>query len=148
MQTNPEQWALDVQYLAKLADWASGQGFCQIEGLVDPDEWCFAKWDQLKPESNGDDYSGDALAAALVASILSAVRDAMEAKWLPITDEVKDGREVQLWGEEDWTPKAAWNPTKNAWCYEEWDADWQTYQDVTVYNPTHWQPLPTPPRGV
>ena len=74
MQTNPtpEQWADDVRYLAKLADWAAGEGFCQLENMDDPDEWCFAKWDQLKPESNGNDYSADALAAALIASIQAA----------------------------------------------------------------------------
>lgn len=73
MQTNPEQWADDVRYLAKLADWAAGEGFCQLENMDDPDEFCFAKWDQLKPESNGNGYSADALAAALIASIQAAL---------------------------------------------------------------------------
>ena len=72
MQTNPEQWADDARYLAKLADWAAGEGFCQIKDMDDPDEWCFAKWNELKPESNGDDYSADALAVALIASIQAA----------------------------------------------------------------------------
>lgn len=74
MQTNPEQWADDARYLAKLADWAAGQGFCQIEGLMDPDEWCALKWDALNPDANGTGYgySADALAAALVASIQAA----------------------------------------------------------------------------
>lgn len=74
MQTNPEQWADDVRYLAKLADWAASQGFCQIEGLTDPDEWCALKWDALNPDANGTGYgySADALAAALIASIQAA----------------------------------------------------------------------------
>jgi len=89
-QTNPEQWAVDVRYLAKLADWAAGEGFCQLKDMDDPDEWCFAKWNELKPESNGDDYSADALAVALIASIQAAFAerearnrtDATPACWL------------------------------------------------------------------
>jgi len=140
MQTNPEQWALDVQYLAKLADWASGEGFCQIEGLADPDEWCFAKWDQLKPESNGDDYSADALAAALVASILSAVREAMGqndaliaalAKVMPIR--VHDGQDYTEVYFSDGTKHSTHAMTMNP----------QDWQDIAKA----FDALPTPPRG-
>lgn len=72
MQNEPEQWTEDVRYLAKLADWAAGEGFCQLKDMDDPDEWCFAKWNELKPDSNGDDYSADALAAALIVSVQAA----------------------------------------------------------------------------
>lgn len=58
---------VDLAYLVKLADWCGGQGFCQIDGLMDPDEWCFEKWLELRPDSNGDDYSAEALAEALIA---------------------------------------------------------------------------------
>jgi len=68
----PEQWAKDVRYLAKLADWAVGQGFCQIDELDDPDEWCFTKWDELLPDSDGSDYSAEALATAIITSIQRA----------------------------------------------------------------------------
>lgn len=68
----PEQWVVDVRYLAKLADWAAGEGFCQLKNMDDPDEWCFAKWNELAPESNGGDYFADALATALIASIQRA----------------------------------------------------------------------------
>lgn len=62
-----EQIDRDLLYLTKLADWCGGQGFCQIEGLTDPDEWCFEKWDELRPDSNGDDYSAEALAQSIHA---------------------------------------------------------------------------------
>jgi len=68
----PEQWAEDVRYLAKLADWAAGQGFCQIDELDDPDEWCFTKWYELLPDSDGSDYSAEALATAIITSIQRA----------------------------------------------------------------------------
>jgi hypothetical protein len=48
----------DVAYLVKLADWAAGQGFCGIEGIEDPDEWCYRHWDDTRP----DGYSAEALA--------------------------------------------------------------------------------------
>jgi len=67
----PLPWEADVQYLARLADWAAGEGFCQLKDIDDPDEWCFHKWGELRPDSNGDDYSADALAASLIASIKS-----------------------------------------------------------------------------
>ncbi|WP_425435047.1 DUF551 domain-containing protein [Novosphingobium mathurense] len=31
------------------------------------------------------------------------------------------------------------------WCYEYWDADWQTYSKGRVHQATHWMPLPNPP---
>jgi len=83
MQTNPEQWADDVRYLAKLVDWAAGEGFCQLKDMDDPEEWCFDKWNELKPDSNGDDYSADALAAALVASIQAAFAEREARLWTP-----------------------------------------------------------------
>jgi len=64
-----------VTYLARLADWAAGEGFCQIKGLEDSDEWCFRMWNELRPDSNGDDYSADNLAAALLAAIMKAKND-------------------------------------------------------------------------
>lgn len=77
MSSEPEQWAVDVEYLAKLADWAAGQGFCEIDGLEDPDEWCALKWDALVPEANGTGYgySAQALAGGLIASIQRAFEE-------------------------------------------------------------------------
>ena len=69
-----EQIDRDLLYLTKLADWCGGQGFCQIEGLTDPDEWCFEKWDELRPDSNGDDYSAEALAQSIHARHRHQVR--------------------------------------------------------------------------
>jgi hypothetical protein len=56
----------DLLYLVRLADWMAGQGFCQIDGVEDPEEWCFRKWSELGPP-NGDGYSADALAQAIEA---------------------------------------------------------------------------------
>jgi hypothetical protein len=54
----------DLLYLVRLADWAAGQGFCQIEGIEDPEEWCFRKWQEVGPPS-GDGYTPEALAERL-----------------------------------------------------------------------------------
>lgn len=54
----------DLLYLVKLADWAAGEGFCQIEGIESPEEWCFRKWGELGP-ADGNGYSAEALATAL-----------------------------------------------------------------------------------
>lgn len=54
-------------YLAKLGDWAAGEGFCQIEGVEDPEEYIFRAWSQVGPE-NGDGYTAEALAEAMIAA--------------------------------------------------------------------------------
>lgn len=87
----PLPWEQDVQYLARLADWAAGQGLCEIEGLEDPEEWCFDAYDRVCPEKDGEGYSADALAAGLIASIVracnshyqlvSALQEAIEELW-------------------------------------------------------------------
>ena len=77
--------------------------------------------------------------------VLSAVREAMEPKWLPITDEVKDGRRIVV--------------SNNRGVFTvEWDSAWSDgwwicpdgkHDDRPLRGdePTHYQPLPTPPRG-
>lgn len=72
-----------IRYLAKLADWMAGQGFCQIDGLDDPEEWCFGLWSKHGPE-NGDGYSSDALADKVIevtlrAATLEGIKIGMEA---------------------------------------------------------------------
>lgn len=51
-------------YLVRLADWAAGQGFCHIDGLEDPDEWCCQMWERFGP-ADGEGYSAEALAQAI-----------------------------------------------------------------------------------
>lgn len=63
-----------ITYLVNLADWCAGQGLCQIEGLQDPDEWCCDLWNELRPGSNGGDYSAEALAAALICELITELR--------------------------------------------------------------------------
>jgi len=84
-------------------------------------------------------------------AILAAVREAVEAKWLPITDEVKDGRDVLLFYpleglNPDYHPQRVighWNAGIGAWVFQARAV--RGYSPV--YQPTHYQPLPTPPRG-
>jgi len=66
-----EAFEADFRYLVALADWAAGEGFCQIPGLEEPEEWCFRKWSELGPP-NGDGYSAEALADAMLAAALRA----------------------------------------------------------------------------
>lgn len=73
--TEPEQWQKDVEYLAKLADYCAGQGFCQIEGLDDPEDWCLEAYDSFYPMRYGDNYSAQALADGLIASIQRAFEE-------------------------------------------------------------------------
>lgn len=67
-----------------------------------------------------------------------------EETWQPIETAPKDGTTVLVafW---------LWNDRKNGYGYQvaEWcgdaDGEWQTQEDVTLYPPTHWRPLPAPP---
>lgn len=68
-----------------------------------------------------------------------------EQRWMPIETAPKDGTEVQIWGDEGWTPKARFSGKKGYWCEEYWDADWASYCESSVYGVTHWMPLPSPP---
>ena len=65
--------------------------------------------------------------------------------WQPVSDEAKSGEEVQVWGDEGWTPEAHWCPNKEGWYQSSWDADWQSYMEGAIYGVTHWMPLPPPP---
>lgn len=68
-------------YLAALADWAAGQGFCHIvKGMKDPDEWASDQWGKLGPP-NGDGYSPQALAVALRTQAEAATITQI-VKWL------------------------------------------------------------------
>lgn len=67
-------WRDELAYAVKLADWAAGQGFVQIDDLEDPEEWCFRMWQELGPP-NGDGYTANALAAAVIER---AIADAVE----------------------------------------------------------------------
>jgi hypothetical protein len=83
-------------------------------------------------------------------AILAAVREAMEPKWLPITDEVKDGRQIIVWSNRyGGRPVIAW-----------WDTDKyakkpiprfitldRSYGARDLFDVAIYQPLPTPPRG-
>jgi len=62
----------DLLYLVRLADWCAGQGFCELPGLKDPDEWCYDKWDELFPAHIDIEYSAEQLAEALAAQGTSA----------------------------------------------------------------------------
>jgi hypothetical protein len=77
----------DLLYLVRLADWAAGQGFCQIDGIEDPEEWCFRKWSELGPP-NGDGYSAEALATAIRQP--SVVSDEVVERRREVLDEARD----------------------------------------------------------
>lgn len=53
----------DFRYLGLLLDWCAGQGFCQIDGLQDPDEFAYELGQRLGIQA--EDYSADALADAI-----------------------------------------------------------------------------------
>jgi len=78
-----------IRYLVNLADWAAGEGYCQIAGCTpDPDEWICDQWEKFNPDSNADGYSADALADKLIAARDRAVVDAIVAM---LRDEVMHG---------------------------------------------------------
>lgn len=49
----------DFIQLGILLDWAAGQGFCQIDGCDDPEEFAYRLWNESGGESEG--YSARAL---------------------------------------------------------------------------------------
>lgn len=51
----------DIEYLVRLADWCAGQGFCGIEGIEDPDEWCYRRYNDSGLPT--EDYSAEMLAS-------------------------------------------------------------------------------------
>ena len=79
--TNIEKVArAEIEYLVKLADWAAGEGFCQLpNGMEEPEEWCFRQWSVLSPE-NGDGYSADALADRFIAAMQPAPQEPVKQR--------------------------------------------------------------------
>lgn len=62
--------------------------------------------------------------------------------WQPIETAPKDGREVLIIRDFGVSTRygakvGSFSPPKNAWV--------STYEGQTVYEPTHWMPLPAPP---
>jgi hypothetical protein len=81
--------------------------------------------------------------------VLSAVREAMEPKWLPIESAPKDGTFIFTFfqktyerGQPDYFAVVKWGQDIEGWG----DFGWLENEKL-VGDPTHWQPLPTPPRG-
>jgi hypothetical protein len=75
--------------------------------------------------------------------ILSAVREAMEAKWLPIETAPRDGS----WFMAYWPVQTFEDRVQTTqWLQGDWRfVDASDFMDDR--QPTHWLPLPTPPRG-
>ena len=68
-------------------------------------------------------------------------------KWLPIETAPKDGCRVDLWaGERE--PNCSWRKPvgREDWTYEGiTGATWRDNGGNTIWEPTHWMPLPEPP---
>ena len=92
---------------------------------------------------SGYEYTAELV--EMIPEILAALRVAGEG-WQDISTAPRDGADVQLWSAEGWTPKAHWCAKKGGWYEEYWDADWRSYSESAIYQPTHWRPLPAPPK--
>lgn len=81
-----------------------------------------------------------------------AVREALAARdeWMPIETAPKDGREVLLWLGSPWSKveKARWYAPWKNWQAGVIPADpvREDCYGIGSAVPTHWQPLPTPPK--
>lgn len=126
----------DIRYLVKLADWAAGQGFCQIEGLKDPDEWCFQMWEALGPP-DGSGYSADALADRFITAAEQRGMNAA-SEWQPIETAPRD--QMFIWA----MPKL-----DGQWglglAYRNVSGGWSDAYGAATKGATHWTPLPAPP---
>ena len=68
--------------------------------------------------------------------------------WQDISTAPKDGTPVLLYGRLEGEVSGDWDGEHVAigsFLYERWSVDATDYYEVTVVNPTHWQPLPQPP---
>ncbi len=61
--------------------------------------------------------------------------------WMPIETAPKDGTVILL-GHEAAVFDGWWYEAESAWV----DGERNMYDDYCHYNPTHWQPLPEPPK--
>ncbi len=68
-------------------------------------------------------------------------------EWLPIETAPKDGTSILLHG--SWSGEIGCDvpiaSTVGFWSYDEWVASITDYYSVSA-NPTHWMPLPPPPK--
>lgn len=97
---------------------------------------------------NAAGSSLDHLPDGIATHVIDTVSEFVPS-WKPLTNDeddlhIRDGREVQIWSDEGWVPRAKWNADQG-WYDEYWDADWQCYSKAVIYNPTHYMPAPTAP---
>lgn len=122
---------------------AGAKALCLATGL---------DWDSIPETAEGDDkdtgpetrrYFRQWFKPALTAA-LAVGDEGIREGWQDIETAPKDGTEVLLWGV-CWRDHQAYAPDRNVgW----WAADglgWQTRAKDEDIDPTHWQPLPTPP---
>jgi hypothetical protein len=70
-----EQAKDDLAYLARLADWAGGEGFIadEVSRKEGPDEWCSRIYEQWRQD--GEEYSPDTLTACILRMAKAATND-------------------------------------------------------------------------
>ena len=108
------------------------------------------KEEQFDASLTADTFWTHATVAVLVAEI-EHLRD--EAEWRPIETAPRDGSVVFLC-RDGWRFTGCWSCNIEEWvagCWscniEEWVAAKKTYQLLSPYEvPTHWRPLPPPPK--
>lgn len=71
--------------------------------------------------------------------VTEAAAEQPAPRWQPIETAPKDGAEILAW----YTKRPFWSVRVVRYDYE--DASWSTCGPLPLRQPTHWQPLPTPP---
>ncbi len=109
----------------------------------------FMKWEDLPEEQRRLSMAG--ARTAIEAYLFITRRAEQDDGWQPIETAPKDGTWVLVAGgsAEDWAPVTmAWyalNPRTDR-AYWKQNGEWDDY-DLADDQPTHWRPLPTPPKA-
>lgn len=113
-------------------------------------EW----WEDYEGPMENHRYAAMAAIYTDARASLSSASDPREDGWQPIATAPKDGTRVLLWVTGPYRPGAIrgyWDPDRYA---QKPRPFWTTDDERTtgktarrMHQPTHWQPLPTPPSG-
>jgi hypothetical protein len=141
MRTKALEWVKHPHANLWRADCLTGR--YQVYAITSPITYGFDGFDGLT-EVFGESPTEEAAKAAAQSHFDAAIASVLEDDWQTMETAPRDGTNILL-AEDGVTSEAYWSESGMGW----WAANTHhtDYVDGQIYAPTHWRPLPSPPKA-